>query len=234
VTPQALAGLSLPAEHEWNPDVHTPHLIEALGETLQMVAVTLVVGGTLGMVLGLVLYGTRSGGLLAHRLVYGVLNLLVNTIRPIPFIIFLTAVRPVTTAVVGTSLGTEAATFPMIVMCVMATSRIVEQSLLASDPGIVEAARAMGASRSHVLLRVLVPEALAPLVLGYAFLFVGILDMSAMAGTIGGGGLGDFALNYGYRQYDDLVTWVAVAVMIVLVQIVQQVGNLLARLFLHR
>lgn len=226
--------MRLPAVNEWDPDVHGPLLWTSLGQTLQMVLVTLVVGGALGMVYGLALYGTRRGGLFENRWIYGVLNAVVNTIRPIPFIIFLTAIRPVTLAVTGTSLGVRAALLPMIVMCTMATSRIVEQNLVGTDPGIVEAARAMGASRSHVLLRVLVPEALAPLILGYAFLFVGILDMSAIAGAIGAGGLGYFAISYGYTRYNDYVTWAAVLVMILLVQVVQQLGNWLSRRVLHR
>lgn len=226
--------MRLPATNGWDWALHGPLLWQALGQTLQMVAVTLLVGGVLGLVLGLGLYGTRPGGLFAHRGVYAVLGAVVNVIRPIPFIIFITAIRPVTLAVVGTSLGTAAATFPMIVMCTVATSRIVEQTLVATDPGIIEAARAMGASRAHVLLRVLVPESLAPLVLGYAFLFVGVLDMSAMAGVIGGGGLGQFALTYGYQRYDYAVTWIAVAAMVLIVQLAQLLGSTLARRVLRR
>jgi len=226
--------MTILAANEFQWDYHGPMLWTAIGETLQMVLVTLVVGGLIGLVLGLALYGTRRGSMFENRIVYGVLNTVVNIVRPIPFIIFITAVRPLTLEVIGRSLGTAAAIFPMIIMCVMATSRIVEQNLVASDAGVIEAARAMGASRMHVLLRVLVPEQLAPLVLGYAFLFVGVLDMSAMAGAIGGGGLGQFALTYGYQRYNDYITWIAVAVMIVLVQVVQQLGNWLARRTLHR
>lgn len=226
--------MRVPLTNDWDWILHGPLLWQSLGETLQMVATALALGGLLGLAYGLALYGTRPGGLFAHRGIYAVLSAVVNVIRPIPFIIFLTAIRPLTLAVVHTYLGTTAASFPMVIMCTMATARLIEQTLVASDPGIVEAARAMGASRVHVLLRVLVPESLAPIVLGYAFLFVGVLDMSAMAGLVGGGGLGWFALTYGYQRYNDLVTWVAVAVMIVLVQVVQQLGNWLARRVLHR
>lgn len=222
------------AENSWNWDQHGPLLWTSIGETLQMVSVTLLVGGILGLILGLALYATKRGGLYANRAVYGILNFIVNTIRPIPFIIFITAIRPLTLEVVGKSLGTEAAIFPMIIMCTMATSRIVEQSLVASDAGVVEAARAMGASRIHVLLRVQVREVLAPLILGYTFLFVGVLDMSATVGVIGGGGLGQFALSWGYNRYNDIVTWVAVGIMIILVQVIQQLGNWIARKTMHR
>jgi len=206
----------------------------ALGQTLLMVACTLLIGGTIGLALGLTLYGTRRGGLIQNRALYGVLSVIVNIIRPIPFVIFITAIYPVTMAVMGAYIGTVPAIFPMTIVCSVATSRIVEQSLIATDPSIVEAGRAMGASRTHILFRILVPEALAPLILGYTFLFVGVLDLSAMAGAVSAGGLGQFALSDGYKRFNSLVTLVAVIVMIILVQCVQLLGNFLARLVLKR
>lgn len=133
--------------------------------------------------------------------------------RPIPFIIFLAAMQPLTIVVVGTSIGTVAAIFPMVVMCTFATSRLVEQNLVPVDPGVIEAARSMGAGKLTIIRTVLIPEALAPLILAYAFLFIGVLDMSAMAGYIGGGGLGNFAIAYGYQKFDQTVTWTAVIIM---------------------
>ena len=216
------------------PDGYTGQLLNATAQTLQMVLATLAIGGVIGLALGLTLFATRRGGLFANRPVFVVLNALVNTIRPIPFIIFLTAMRPVTLAVTGHTIGIEGAIFPMVIMCSMATSRLVEQSLVSTDPGVIEAGRAMGASRLHVLVRILIPESLAPLILGYAFLVIGILDMSAMAGVIGAGGLGSFAIQYGYNKFNDYVTWAALLVIIVLVQLVQGLGNWLARKVLHR
>jgi len=206
----------------------------AFGQTLLMVAFTLLIGGTIGLALGLALYGTRRGGLIENRALYTVLSVIVNIIRPIPFIIFMTAVAPLTLVVMGAYIGTVPAIFPMTIVCSVATSRIVEQSLIATDPSIVEAGRAMGASRAHILFRVLVPEALAPLILGYTFLFVGVLDLSAIAGVVAGGGLGAFALSDGYKRFNNLVTLVAVIVMIILVQVVQLLGNFLAGLVLKR
>ena len=223
----------IPLENTW-PDGYTDHLIAATGATLQMVLSTLAIGGAIGLVLGLTLFATRRGGLFANRPVFVVLNALVNTIRPIPFIIFLATMRPVTIAVTGHTIGIEGAIFPMVIMCSMATSRLVEQSLVSTDPGIIEAGRAMGASRLHVLVRILIPESLAPLILGYAFLVIGILDMSAMAGVIGAGGLGSFAIQYGYNKYNDYVTWAALLIIVVMVQLVQGLGNWLARKVLHR
>ncbi|GAA2516501.1 methionine ABC transporter permease [Rarobacter incanus] len=224
----------LPMVNQWDSDRYTPKLIEAVQETLQMVSLTLLIGGLLGLALGVIVFATRKGGIFANRPVNALVNVLINFIRPIPFIIFLAAIRPLTQAVMGTGLGTEAMIFPMTIVCTVATARIVEQNLVATDPGVIEAGIAMGASRLHVLMRVVVPEALGPLVLGYAFLFVGVVDMSAMAGIIGGGGLGAFAIQWGYQRYNDLVTWVAVGIIIVMVQVVQFIGNAIARKLLRR
>ena len=212
---------------DWN--TLGPVLLTSLGQTLWMVLATLVVGGILGLLLGILLHTTRPGGILAQRAVFTVLNVLVNIVRPIPFIIFITAVGPLTITVVGTQLGTAAATFALILAATFGISRIVEQNLVAIDPGVVEAARAMGASPLRIIVTLLVPEALAPLILGYTFVFVAVVDMSAVAGAVGGGGLGDFAIAYGYQRYDWAVTAVAVAIIVVLVQAAQFTGNWLAR-----
>lgn len=211
-----------------------PLLGQALGQTLYMVVGTLLVGGLLGLVLGVALYVSRPRNLLPNRAVAGVLNVLVNTVRPIPFIIFVTAVQPAAIAVTGTSYGPTYALFAMAVMATFATSRIVEQNLVALDPGVVEAARAMGAGPVRIITTVLIPEALGPLILGYTFLIVAIVDMSAVVGAVAGGGLGNFAIVYGYQRYDYAVTWLTVAVIVVIVQLAQALGNLLARRVLRR
>jgi len=211
-----------------------PLLLTAIGQTLQMVVATLVIGGLAGLVLGTLLYTTRPGNLLANRAVYTVLNLLVNIVRPIPFIIFITAVLPLTVQVTGSSYGTRAVVFPMAIMATFATSRIVEQNLVALDPGVIEAARAMGAGPLRIVWTVIVREALAPLILGYTFLFVAITDMSAMAGAVAGGGLGDFAIQYGYQRYNYAAMAITIAVIIVIVQFAQLLGNKLASRVLRR
>ena len=226
------AATSLASKSDWT--VLKPLLLQSVAQTLEMVLVTLLIGGFLGLVLGVVLYGTRPGNLFENSVVYHILDVIVNIIRPIPFIIFLAAMQPLTIKVVGTSIGTAAAIFPMVVMCTFSTSRLVEQYLVPVDPGMIEAARAMGASKFTIIRTVLIPEALGPLILAYAFLFIGVLDMSAMAGYIGGGGLGNFAIAYGYQKFDQTVTWSAVVIMIVLVQVVQAIANALAKHVLKR
>ncbi|WP_108717569.1 methionine ABC transporter permease [Miniimonas sp. S16] len=211
-----------------------PTFTEALAQTAYMLFWAMLVGGLIGLAIGVGLYVSRSGNLLSNRVVFAVLNVAVNIVRPIPFIIFLFAIGPLTKAVVGTTIGTEAATFAMALMAGFAFSRLVEQNLVSLDPGVIEAARAMGASPLRIILTVLIPEALAPLILGYTFLFIGVLDMSAMAGYIGGGGIGDFAMVYGYQQYDWTVTYIVVGVIIVIVQLAQLLGNYLARKAMHR
>ena len=203
-------------------------------ETLYIVGITLLIGGLGGLILGVSLYVTRRGNILANRYVFFVLNLVVNFFRPIPFVIFIAAAQPLARIVVGTGIGNRAIIFALSVAAAFGISRIVEQNLVSVDPGVIEAARSVGAGRLRTVLTVLLPEALGPLILGYTFAFVAIVDMSAVAGVVGGGGLGDFALVYGYRQYDAVVTWAAVIVIVILVQIVQFAGNFWARKALRR
>jgi len=208
--------------------------LEDIGSTLYMVAITLVAGGILGLVIGLLLYATRRGNLLQNVVVFNVLNVIINIVRPIPFIIFLTLFGPLQKLIVGTTIGSSAATVPMIVMTGVLFGRLIEQNLVAVDPGVVEAARSMGAGRWRTLFGVVLPEALGPLILAYTFLFIAVVDMSAVAGYIGGGGLGDFAITYGYQQFDTKVTLIAVVTIIVIVQLAQLLGNWLAKRVMRR
>ncbi|WP_353827143.1 methionine ABC transporter permease [Agromyces sp. SYSU T0242] len=211
-----------------------PEFWAAAGETLYMVALTMLFGGAGGFLLGVGLYATRRGGLLPSTAVSQVLNLVINFFRPIPFIIFIAAVQPLTRAVIGVGIGTDAAIFALSLAAAFAIGRIVEQNLVTVRPGVIEAARSMGAGPWRILATVVVPEALGPLILGYTFIVIAVIDMSAMAGLIGGGGLGYFAQLYGFRQFEPVVTWAAVLLIVVFVQVVQGVGNRLAGRVLRR
>jgi D-methionine transport system permease protein len=212
----------------------SPKLWTAVGETFYIVGFAMLVGGLLGLLLGLGLYVTRRGSILQNRPVFAILNFVVNTFRPIPFIIFVAAVQPLARIVVGTGIGNNAVTFGLALAATFAISRIVEQNLLTVQPGVIEAARSVGAGPYRIIGTILLPEALGPLILGYTFIFVAVTDMSAVAGLLGGGGLGNFAIQYGYRLFNPTVTWAAVIIIIVLIQVVQLVGNRLARAVLRR
>ncbi|WP_448851981.1 methionine ABC transporter permease [Corynebacterium sp. 335C] len=207
---------------------------EAFVQTLYMVILAMLIGGIVGGAMGVLLYTTRSRGILANRPVHALLNFVINLVRPIPFIILVTAIGPLTLLAVGTTIGTEAALFVMSIAATFAIARLVEQNLMSIDPGVIEAARAMGAGPWRIIRTVIIPEALGPLILGYTFAFIAVVDMSAMAGYIGGGGLGNFAITYGYQAFDWNVTLVATVVIIIIVQLAQLLGNWLAKKVMRR
>jgi len=211
-----------------------PELWDATFETLYIVSLSLIFGGLLGLLLGLALYATRPGSLFPNRPLFGVLNVLVNFFRPIPFVILLAAVQPAARSVGLPGIGPEFGIFAITIASLFAISRIVEQNLLTVRPGIIEAARAAGASRARILFRLIPREALGPLVLGYTFIVVALVDMTAIAGAVAAGGLGEFAIVYGFKQFNPWVTWAAVLVIIVIVQAVQFLGNGLGRRLLRR
>lgn len=217
-----------------NWDTLGPKLLEAAAQTLGLVSLSFLIGGIGGLLVGTALYVSRDGGLFANRFAHAALNLVVNFVRPIPFLIFLAAVQPLARIVVGTGIGDPAMIFAISLAAAFGISRIVEQNLLTVSPGVLEASRAAGASRLRTLWSVVLPEALGPLILGYTFVVVALVDMSAVAGYVGGGGLGAFAIQWGYRQFDPVVTWSAVLIIVLLVQLVQLLGNRLARRVMRR
>lgn len=217
---------------EWS--IFYQRIIEATGETITMVILTLILGSILGILVGLALFVSRQGNILENRFLYGLLNLIINVVRPIPFIVFLVFLMPVTRLVMGTTIGVGAAVFPMAIMATFSVARIVEQNLLSIDPGVIEAAKAMGASPFQIVFTVLIPEALGPLILGLTFVTVSLIDFSAVAGYVGGGGLGHIAITYGYQRFDTSVMVVTVIVLILLVQIAQWLGNTLSKKIMRR
>ncbi len=210
-----------------------PRLGDATVETLLMVTGAFFFATIIGLLLGLLLYASRSGNLLENRLLFAVLNFVINIVRPIPFIILAVSIIPVTRFIVGTSLGPIAAIVPLTFAAAVAIARVAESNLVAVDPGSVEAGFAMGAGPWRVLFTIVVPEALGPLVLGFTYIFVALVDASAVAGVIGAGGLGDLAIQYGYRRFDTLVVIVIVVELILLVQLAQFIGNRIARRVMH-
>jgi D-methionine transport system permease protein len=214
-------------------DALLPKIWTALLQTLQMVTVSFLIAAITGVLLGIVLYATRKGNILQNAAVFGVLNTIINVVRPIPFIILIVAISPLTRVVIGTSIGTEAAIFPLSIVAAIAIARIAETNLVAVDPGTIEAGTAMGARPLRVLLTIVIPESLGPLVLGLTYILVALVDATAVAGVVGAGGLGNLALTYGWQRFDFFVMAVVITLLIVIVQLAQLLGNLVSRKVLH-
>ena len=211
-----------------------PRIVEATFETLTMVLTTLAFSTIIGTIIGLTLFVTRKGGILENKWVSFILNLGINIIRPIPFVILLVALTPLTRLVVGSIIGTAAAIFPITIAASFVVARVVENNLISIDPGVIEAAEAMGASPFQIIRTVLIPEALGPLILGLTFVTVSLIDFSAVAGTVGGGGLGHVAMTHGYQRFDTSVIVVTVVILIILVQLSQWLANKISRKILRR
>ncbi|GGK82389.1 methionine ABC transporter permease [Ornithinimicrobium pekingense] len=211
-----------------------PALWQATVETGYMVSVSMVLAVGLGIPLGVLLLLTAPDGLKPQRVVNGVVGAFVNMGRSVPFIVLLVLVAPVTRLVTGTTIGSTATIVPLTIAAVPFLARLVEASLREVHPGKVEAARAMGASTRQIVRTVLLPEARPGLVAAATVTLIALISYSAMAGAIGGGGLGDFAIRYGYQRFDTAVTVATVVVLLVMVQLLQSAGDRLARRLAHR
>lgn len=206
-----------------------PQIVKAIIETLQMVSISLLVGSLLGIPLGILLVITKSGGIIRNKIIFSILNNVINIIRSLPFIILLVAIVPFTRLIVGTSIGTKAAIVPLIVYIIPYIARLVENSLLEVNSGIIEAAESMGATTIQIIWHFLLPEALGSLILSLTTATIGLIGATAMAGTVGGGGIGDVAISYGYQRFDTKVIVITVIILILFVQVIQNLGNKLAR-----
>ena len=209
-------------------------ILEALVETLVMVGIAGGVAILAGLPLGVILLITGQGHILANRPVNAILGGLVNAIRSTPFIILLVAIIPLTRFLAGTSIGTQAAIVPLSIAATPFVARLFESAMREVDPGLIHAAQAMGASRLQIVMKVLIPEARPGLLAGGTVMLISLIGYSAMAGAIGGGGLGDLGIRYGYQRFLPEVMAAVVAVLIVLVQGVQSLGDAFVRHFSRR
>lgn len=209
-------------------------LLNAFWETLQMVAVSALVASALGIPLGVLLVATDRRGILENIGFNRVIGAIVNATRSTPFIILMVAIIPFTRLIVHTSIGTTAAIVPLTIAAIPFLARLVEAGLRDVPGGLIEAARAMGATPLQIVVKVLLPEARPAIVAGVTITFISLIGYSAMAGAIGGGGLGDLGLRYGYERFDPVVMAATVIVLIVFVQIVQFIGDRIARRLSHR
>ncbi|HEV2565412.1 MAG TPA: methionine ABC transporter permease [Microvirga sp.] len=204
-------------------------IANSTGETLYMVAVSALIATIFGLPLGVFLATSGKGELFAAPWVNRVLGVIVNATRSTPFIILVVAIIPFTRLIAGTSIGTNAAIVPLTIAATPFIARLIEGAIREVDQGLIEAARAFGASPLQIVRKVLIPEALPGIVLGLTLAVVSLLGFSAMVGAVGGGGLGDLGIRYGYQRFMPEMMLAVVVVLIVLVQAVQSIGDRLAR-----
>ncbi len=207
---------------------------ESLWETIYMVVVSGTVSALLGIPLGVLLYVTRRGQILARPTLHKILGIVVNATRSIPFIILMVAVIPFTRLIIGTSIGTTAAIVPLSLAGIPFVARIAEGALDEISTGLIEAAQSMGATPMQIITKVMLPEALPGLIHGMTLTLVTMVSYSAMAGAIGGGGLGDLGIRYGYQRFDPTVMLITVVILIAVVQLIQSGGELLQRRFIRK
>lgn len=210
-------------------DISPAKLALAANQTVYMLFWALLIGALIGIPLGILLVLTRKKGILENRVIFSILNYLINIVRSIPFIILLVFIMPLTKAIVNTTIGTKAALVPLVFYICPYLARLVENSLLEVDSGIIEAAEAMGATTIQIIWHFLLPQALPSLILALTTGTIGLLGATAMAGTIGGGGIGDLALTYGYQRFNTPLMVTTVIVLILFVQLIQTIGNHLSR-----
>lgn len=211
----------------------SPQIVEALllslWQTVQMVAVSAAIAALLGIPLGVLLLTTDKGHILENLLLNRILGAIVNATRSVPFIILMVAIIPLTRLLVGTSIGTVAAIVPLTLAAIPFVGRLIEGALREVDYGLIEAAQSMGASPWEIIRKVLLPEALPAVVSGLTITAVSLIGFSAMAGVIGGGGLGDLAIRFGYQRFRPDVMAATVVILIIMVQAVQIFGDSLSR-----
>ena len=204
-------------------------LAKALGETIYMVTVSMAIATVFGVPLGVLLHTTGKGGILESPLLSKVVGAAVNAVRSVPFIILMVAIIPLTRFIVGSAIGTTAAMVPLVIASVPFIGRQVETSLKEVPYGLIEAALSMGATPLQIINRVLLPEAMPSIVAQLTTVVIALVGESAMAGAIGGGGLGDLAIRYGYQRFRPEIMIATVVILIILVQFVQFAGNSLAK-----
>lgn len=200
-------------------------LIKSFWETGYMVIASTVLASLIGIPLGIILTVTRNGHILPNAVINSVLGVIVNATRSTPFIILMVAIIPLTRMLVGSSIGTTAAIVPLTISAAPFIARVIESSLLEIDHGVIEAAQSMGASPMQIIYKVLLPESLHSIVLGITLAVIALIGYSAMAGVLGGGGLGDLAIRYGYQRFQPDVMIVTVVILILMVQLIQFIGD---------
>jgi len=209
------------------------NLIKAIGDTLIMVGIAGSISIIFGLLFGIILVVTAPKHIFENKIVYSILGKIINVFRSIPFVILLALLLPITKLIVGTSIGIKGAVVPMIIGIIPFIARLIEQALSQIDNGVIEAAKSMGVSRISIVWRVMIKEGMPGIVRALVISGISLIGLSAMAGTVGGGGLGDFAIRYGYARFMTDITIVTVLILLIMVSVVQGLGNFIIKKIVH-
>lgn len=210
-----------------------PEMLQALYETFITVGISGLIASLIGIPLGLILLITSPDHILDNKYIYSIISKIINIFRSIPFVILIAAIVPFTRLLVGTTIGVKGALVPLIVGVTPFIARQVEISLQKIDKGVLEAAKAMGSSPLEIIFKVIIPEGLPNIIHAITLSLVSLIGFSAMAGSVGGGGLGNFAIQYGYQYFKTDIMFVTVILLLIIVTLVQSIGDYIARKFTH-
>lgn len=221
-------------------DVHMPNVVylwedlwESVVQTLIMLGIAGAFSLVLGVLLGILLVVTADGGLYTHPVFHSALSKIINVFRSLPFVILIALLVPVTRYLVGTSIGIRGTILPLVLGIIPFMSRLVEQALADVDPGVIEMAQSMGLSRRYIVLHVLLKESLPGLTRALVTTTISLLGLTTMAGAVGGGGVGSFAIRYGYNRFMNDITLVTVVILLIFVNVIQGIGNLIIKKLTH-
>lgn len=210
-----------------------PELGKAVVDTFYMIGISGGISFVFGLILGIILVVTKKGNILENKIVFNVLDKIINIFRSIPFIILLAAAIPLTRAIVGTAVGTKGALVPLVIGTVPFFTRQIESALSELDNGLIEAAQSMGSSPLEIIFRVYLKESIPNIIRATTITFISLVGLTAMAGSVGGGGLGDLAIRYGYQRFQNDVTFVTIIILLIIVNIIQGIGDFIIKKTTH-
>ncbi len=210
-----------------------PELGKSVVDTFYMIGISGGISFVFGLILGIILVVTKKGNILENKIVFNVLDKIINIFRSIPFIILLAAAIPLTRAIVGTAVGTKGALVPLVIGTVPFFTRQIESALSELDNGLIEAAQSMGSSPLEIIFRVYLKESIPNIIRATTITFISLVGLTAMAGSVGGGGLGDLAIRYGYQRFQNDVTFVTIIILLIIVNLIQGIGDLIIKKTTH-
>lgn len=210
-----------------------PELGKSVVDTFYMIGISGGISFVFGLILGIILVVTKKGNILENKIVFNVLDKIINIFRSIPFIILLAAAIPLTRAIVGTAVGTKGALVPLVIGTVPFFTRQIESALSELDNGLIEAAQSMGSSPLEIIFRVYLKESIPNIIRATTITFISLVGLTAMAGSVGGGGLGDLAIRYGYQRFQNDVTFVTIIILLIIVNIIQGIGDFIIKKTTH-